>query len=103
MINLSFWNKTEGFKLADGTPCTVQEVYERYSFTRDGAIVLEFLANGNVGGIDAIEILREVHQIDPVLDDNAALARIIEIRNTPPVPTVDATAAKIDYLIMMTE
>lgn len=100
---MEIWNKTEGFKLADGTPCTVEEVHTRYPFTRDGTIVLDRLANGNIGGIDDLTILRQVYTIDATLTDAEALTAIETIRNTPPAPRVDAVEAKMDYLIMMSE
>jgi len=81
---MEFWNKTEGFKLSDGTPCTVEEIHARYPFTRDGTIVLDRLANGNVGGIDDLAILRKVYAIDAALTDVEALTAIETIRNTPP-------------------
>lgn len=100
---MEIWKKTEGFNLADGTPCTVEEVHTRYPFTRDGTIVLERLANGNVGGIDDLAILRQVYAIAPELDDDEAIAAIEVIRSTPPAPVINAAEAKLDYLIMMSE
>jgi len=101
MVNMAIWNKREGFNLADGTPCTVEDIYTRYPFTQTGTVALEYLPNGNVGGIDDLAILREIHQVDSTMTDAEALAAIIEIRNTAPEESIDPVAAKLDYLIMM--
>ena len=101
MIQLEFWNKENGFNLADGTPATVEDIYKEFPFTRNGTVVLEYLPNGNVGAIDDLEILKSIYDINPELNDTDALAAITEARNTPPEPHVDPIEAKLDYFIMV--
>ena len=85
------WDKTEGFNLADGTPCTVAEINARYPFTTGGTIIIEKLANGNVGSIDSLDIVKEIFPIDSALGDTDALAAIETARKA--AETAAATAA----------
>ena len=101
MVEIKIWNKEEGFNLADGTPCTVEEIFQQYPFTRNGVTVLEYLPNGNVGAIDDLAILRQVYEIDEALGDSEAVAEIKRIRELPPEPYADPVEAKLDYLVMM--
>ena len=101
MINLSIWDKQTGFNYADGTPASIEDIYRDFPFTRNGTVVLEYLANGNVGAIDDLEILKSVYEIDPELNATDALAAITEIRNRPPEPHIDPVEAKLDYLVML--
>lgn len=101
MIKLEIWNKTTGFNLADGTPQTVEHIYEKYPFTRNSTIVLEYLPNGNVGAIDDLAILKQVYDLAPELTPEEALVEIIKIKETPPAPYADPVEAKLDYLVMV--
>lgn len=100
---MEIWNKQSGFNLADGTSCTVEEIYSRYPFTRSGTIVIEKLPNGNVGAIDSLDVLKQVYGVDNTLSDTDALTAIETAKNTPPAPIVDPVEAKLDYLIMCQE
>ena len=99
---MELWDKKTGFSLADGTPCTVEEIFERYPFTRKGTIVLTRLANGNVGAIDDLAVLKQVYQVgDEFEQPEDILTEIQRIKALPPEPRADATEAKLDYLVMM--
>lgn len=101
MVEVKIWDKQTGFNLADGTPCTVEEVFRQYPFTRSGVTVLEYLPNGNVGAIDDLAILKQVYDIDQAMADEQAVAEIKRLRELPPAPYVDPVEAKLDYLVMM--
>lgn len=97
------WDKRNGFNLADGTPCTVEEIHTRYPFTRNGTVIIEKLPNGNVGAIDSLDTIKQVFNVTAE-DDVEALEAIEVARNTPPViePTAaDQQRADIDFLAAM--
>ncbi len=101
MVQLTVWNKQDGFNLADGSPRTAEEIMKEYPFTRQGVTVLEYLPNGNVGAIDDLAILKQVYDLTEDLSVEEAVAQIKAIREAPPEPYVDPVEAKLDYLVMM--
>ncbi len=102
MANLKIWDRQEGFSLPNGVFYTVQQIYEKYPFTKSGTVVLEYLPNGNVGAIDDLEILKQVFNVDMELSGNEALTAIIEAKEAlANAVHVDPVEAKLDYIMMM--
>ena len=111
-IELKFWDKVTGFKYPNGDPATPEKILKDFPHvaSQDCKVVIEMLdeANGVLGAIDDLCVLKQVFEIDESLTDDEALIKIMEIRNAPPAPAPagvmpEELRADVDYLLMLQE
>ena len=90
MTDMRFWDKQNGFTLPNGRQVSIEDVYHEFPFTRIVEhVVLEYLPNGFVGGIDDLDILKDVFEVEKT-DPQEALDEIIYKRDNPPEPEPQA-------------
>jgi len=90
MADMRFWDKQEGGIYPNGKQVTKEEIFEEFPFTAlVPHVVFEYLPNGFIGGIDDLDILKNVYGITEE-DPQTALDQIIYIREHPPEPEPQA-------------
>lgn len=84
-MTLKIWNKTETIYLADGTPCTPEDVMTKWPFSRHFDTLLEM--NGPlVVGIDCLPMIADMCGVDaelPAEEQLAAIQAIMEAQRQP--------------------
>lgn len=84
-MNLRIWNGTETLYLADGTPCTPEDVMRKWPFTRNFPTLLE-MSGPLVAAIDCLPMICSMHGIDDTLSDADKLAAIKAAREAAQNP-----------------
>lgn len=109
MIQLKIWDKATPLIYPNGTRSEASQVFKDYPITQYATTVLGVTAEVPdgimAGSIDSLEMLRNIHNIDPSLSDDQAVQAIQDIQNTPPpVPAStpeDRIAAALEFQNLM--
>jgi hypothetical protein len=97
-MTLRIWNKSDTLYLADGTPCTPEQVMTKWPFTRNFPVLLEM--NGPlVAAIDCLPMIAEMYGIDDALSDEDKLVAIKTVREAAMNPTPAGDGAAIDEVL----
>jgi hypothetical protein len=108
MTKLYFFDKTKTYVYPNGEVATPERVARDFPASQlDGIkyVVSSDEAGIVMGGMDMLSTLRSVYSIDTTLSDDATLAKIEEIINTPPEPdnspsAEERIAAALEYQVM---
>lgn len=106
MERFKLWDKVSNITIIGGKVLTPNDVYSQFSnLSRSGETLLEYMPDGLVGGIDNVDILRQVFEVPAGLTVADAVAQIVDKKlNPPPAPPrqEDIDRADIDFIALMT-
>ena len=105
MERFKLWDKTSNVTVMGGEVLTPDAVYQMFPhISKTSGVMLEYVGD-LVGGVDSLEILKQVFEVDAQSDEES-FAAIVEKKLNPPEPKPDEESrnrADIDFIALMME